>query len=609
LHLFRQEPLTYGAENINLSILHNQIVKISSSCGGAVEMEELLAVARGARPADLVLRNLRVIDVLAEEVYPGDIALCGDRIAGIGPGYRGREEVDLGGRLVCPGLIDAHVHIESSLVRPREYARAAVARGVTTVVANPHEIANVLGREGVRYMARDGERGPLGILLTVPSSVPATPLATSGAALDHLDLEQLREEPGVVGLGEVMDFAGVASGRRQLLEELALFSGHIIDGHCPGLGGHDLNAYAAAGIVSDHECATIGEARAKLRCGMKLFLREGSAARNLRDLLPLLTSANERWLSFCTDDLNPQDLLHQGSIDHLVRMAMAAGVEPITAIRMATLNPAEHFRLGDRGLIAPGRRADLVLLETLQGFSPTHIYQSGKLVSRMGKLPGYHGEVGDFSEPKGLRRTVNLNVGQLDFAVHARGTKVRVIGIVPDQLVTEELILEARTENGLAVAAPERDLLKLAVVERHHGSGRIGVGFVRGMGLRQGAMASTVAHDHHNLIVIGADDQSMLSAASAVIEASGGLAIAVGEQVLELLPLPVAGLMSDRPIEDVAGKSTNLRTLAQQFGSSLADPFMTLSFLGLEVIPALKLTDYGLVDVKRMQLVPLFPED
>jgi adenine deaminase len=574
-----------------------------------MDIEKLLAVARGEQPADLVLRNLRLVDVLAQQIQWSEIALCGDRIAGIGRGYRALAEADLGGRLVCPGLIDAHVHIESSLVRPREYARAAAARGITTVIANPHEIANVLGLEGVRYMARDGAQGPLDILLTVPSSVPATALATSGAALDHRDLESLREDPSVIGLGEVMDFAGVIAGRRQLLEELALYRGRIIDGHCPGLTGKGLNAYVAAGISSDHECSTVEEAQAKLRCGMRLFLREGSAARNLHDLLPLLTPANERWLSFCTDDLNPQDLLHQGAIDHLVRLAVAAGVEPLLAIRMATLNPAEHYRLADRGLIAPGRRGDLVVLESLEDFSPAGVYQAGKLVSSGGRLPGFRGGGEDRTEPERLRSSVAVDVGQLDFAVTARGSRVRVIGVVPDQLITEELVLPAQTENGLAVAAPARDLLKLAVIERHRGSGRIGQGFVRGMGLRQGAMAGTVAHDHHNLIVVGADDRSMQSAARAVTEAGGGLAVAVGEQVLGLLPLPVAGLMSDRPIEEVAAKAAQLKSLTQQLGSSLGDPFMTLSFLGLEVIPALKLTDQGLVDVNRMQLVPLFPED
>jgi adenine deaminase len=572
-----------------------------------MDKETLLAVARGDRPADLVLRNLGLVDVLAREIYPSEIALFGDRIAGLGKGYVGKAEVDLGGCFVCPGLIDAHVHIESSLVRPREYARAAVARGVTTVIANPHEIANVLGLEGVRYMARDGELGPLEILLTVPSSVPASFLATSGASLEHADLERLRDDVGVVGLGEVMDFPGVVNGKSHLLAELALFQGRIIDGHCPGLGGKDLNGYVASGITSDHESTDLDEAREKLRCGMKLYLREGSAARNLRDLLPLPTPANERWISFCTDDLNPQDLLHKGSIDHLVRMAVKGGMDMISAIRMATLNPAEHFRLADRGFIGPGRRADLVVLENLENFVPAAVYLGGKPVSNGGSLPRFDSGCGDDAEPQKLRSSVLVDEGKLDFSVEALGSRIRVIGVIPGQLVTEELIVDARIENGLAVADPERDLLKLAVVERHRGSGRTGLGFVRGMGLRQGAMAGTVAHDHHNLIVLGTDDHSMCTAARAVIESNGGLAIAHADEVACLLPLPIAGLMSDRPIEEVAAKAARLKNLAAGFGSSLDDPFMTLSFLGLEVIPSLKLTDLGLVDVNLVKIVSLFP--
>jgi adenine deaminase len=463
--------------------------------------------------------------------------------------------------------------------------------------------------EGVRYMARDGECGPCDILLTVPSSVPATPLATSGAALSLDDLARLREDPGVVGLGEVMDFGGVIAGKEHLLRELALFQGRVIDGHCPGLAGQGLAAYVAAGIRSDHECTTAREARAKLQCGMRLFLREGSAARNLRDLLPVLTPAVERRLSFCTDDLSPADLLHTGSIDHMVRLAVKAGVPAMLAIRMATLNPAEHFRLEDRGRIAPGCRCDLVVVDNPLDFRPFQVYQAGRLVAQGGKMTEKQDDAREVEEPQRLRRSVAVDWRQVDLAVPAEGERVRVIDLVPDQLVTRELILPASIEKGRAVADPQRDLLKLAVIERHTASGRIGLGFVRGMGLRQGALAGTVAHDHHNLITVGADDRSMLTAARAVGAAQGGLAVAVGEQVLCLLPLPVAGLMSDLGIEEVARRAAELDAAAGELGTTLRDPFMTLSFLALEVIPDLKLTDRGLVDVRRMQLVPLFPGD
>lgn len=572
-----------------------------------MDVQRLLAVARGDQPADLVLRNLRLVDVFTETSSPGEIAVCGTRIAGVGRGYGGKEEVDLEGRWVCPGLIDAHLHIESSLVRPREYGRAAAVRGVTTVIANPHEIANVFGVEGVRYMIRDGERGPCDILLTVPSSVPASPLATSGAALSLDDLVLLREDSGVVGLGEVMDFGGVIAGKEHLLRELALFRGRVVDGHCPGLAGQELAAYVAAGIRSDHECTTAQEARAKLQCGMRIFLREGSAARNLRDLLPALTPAVERRLSFCTDDLSPGDLLHTGSIDHLVRLAVKAGVPPMLAIRMATLNPAEHFRLEDRGRIVPGCRCDLVVVDNPLDFRPFQVYQAGRLVAQGGELTEKQGDPREVDEPERLRRSVAVDWRQVDLTVPAKGERIRVIGLVPDQLVTRHLILPARIENSHAVADPQRDLLKLAVIERHRASGRVGLGFVQGMGLRQGALAGTVAHDHHNLVAIGADDRSMLTAAKAVAEANGGLAAAVGQQVLCLLPLPIAGLMSDLSIEEVARRVAELEVAAGSLGTRLGNPFMTLSFLALEVIPDLKLTDRGLVDVQKMQLVPLFP--
>jgi len=437
----------------------------------------------------------------------------------------------------------------------------------------------------------------------MPSSVPATPLATTGAALGPAELQQLRDHPQVVGLGEVMDFPGVIAGRSRLLAEIALFRGQAVDGHCPGLTGAGLQAYAAAGISSDHESTTIAEARAKLRCGMRLFLREGSAAHNLMDLLPLLNRYNERWLSLCTDDLHPADLLEKGAIDHLVRLAVAAGVPPITALRLATLNPAEHYRLEDRGLIAPGRRADLLVVDSLEAFSPVAVYQAGRLVAEDGRLlTGGQGQ----QIAVGPANSVQVDWRRLDLAIPAQGRRMRTIGMVQGQLVTECRIMPARIVNGQALADPARDLLKMAVIERHRASGRTGLGFVTGLGLQRGAMASTVAHDHHNLMVIGADDRSMLTAARAVATAGGGQAVTLGEEVLALLPLPIAGLMSERPIEEVAAAVSRLTAAARQLGCSLAAPFMDMSFLGLEVIPALKLTDRGLVQVENMELVPLF---
>lgn len=582
---------------------------VLATVGHPVTLSRLVAIARGDEPADLVLTNARLVESLSGKTEATEIAIAGPLVAGVGGAYRGREVVDLGGRYVCPGFIDAHVHLESALVRPREYARAVVPRGVTTVISNPHEIANVLGIEGIRFMLEDAERTAMDAFVMVPSCVPATTLSTSGAALAHADLLPLLSERRVIGLGEVMDFHGVVAGDARVLAEIDAFRGRPVDGHCPGLGGRALNAYLAAGIASDHECTEPGEAAEKLRRGMRIFIREGSAARDLKALLPVITRANERWLCFCTDDRQPPDLLEEGSIDHLVRQAISWGVAPATAIRMATLNPAEHFRLHDRGTVVPGRRADLVVFSDLAVPVPERVYQGGALVARDGAMvPTEAGrEVAEL--PPGVRNTVSLDWSRLDLRIPARGPRIRVIGAVAGHVITGSFVTEPRVEDGWAVADPERDLLKIAVVERHRSSGRMGSGFVRGIGLKRGAIASTVVHDHHNLMVIGADDRSMESAARAVAGEGGGQAAALGDRVMALLPLPIAGLMSDEPIERVRDRMNSLIAAARALGSPLRDPFATMSFLGLEVVPSLKLTDLGLVDVDAMEIVPLFLPD
>jgi len=568
-----------------------------------LDLPRLLAVARGDEPADLLLTGARLVDVLSGEVYPTSIALAGPFIAGLGD-YPARRTIDLGGRYVAPGLIDAHVHIESSQVPPPEFARAVVPRGVTTVVTDPHEIANVLGLPGIRFMLEDSEGIPLDVLVNAPSCVPATDLETSGARLEAADLVALLDEPRVLGLAEVMSFPGVIQGDAAVLEKLRAFRGRPVDGHCPGVSGHALQAYAAAGIGSDHEAVTVEEAREKLRAGLTVFLREASNARNLRDLLPLVTPVTERRCCLCTDDRQPEDLLDEGSIDHLVRLAIREGLDPVTAIRLATLNPAEHYRLSDRGAVAPGRRADLFVFSDLAAPRAEMVFRGGELVAEGGELA----VALPHRDYSGQPRTVHIDRGRLDFAIPARGRKVRVIGVIPDQLLTTSLVMEATLCDGLAVADPERDLLKMAVVERHRATGGLGLGFVHGVGLQRGAIAGTVAHDHHNLVVIGADDLSMRTAALAVADAGGGQAVALGEEVLSLLPLPIAGLMSDRPIREVANQAKALREAAQRLGVRLRDPFMAMSFLALEVIPSLKLTDKGLVDVELFEVVPLFVE-
>ncbi len=567
-----------------------------------MKLPDLLAVARGEVPADLVLKNARLVNVAGGEVHDADVAIAGGRVAGLAPGARGERQVDLGGRFVAPGLIDAHVHIESSLVPPAEFARAVVPRGVTTVITDPHEIANVRGLEGIRFMLRDAESVPLTVFVNAPSCVPATHLATSGAALDAAALAELLGEPRLLGLAEVMSFPAVVAGDAAVLAKLDAFAGRLIDGHCPGLSGAALDAYAAAGISSDHECTTVEEAREKLRRGMTVFIREATGARNLEALLPLVTAATERHLCLCTDDRQPSDLLGEGSVDHMVRRAIESGIEPLTALRLATLNPAEHYRLGDRGALVPGRRADLMVFSDLAAPRAEQVYIAGRLVAEGGRPLFERGVLA----VDGMRGSVHLGAGELDFSVAAGGGQLRVIGIVPDQLITEPLSADATLADGRAVADPGRDLAKIAVVERHRGSGRIGKGFVRGFGLARGALAGTVAHDHHNLMVVGVCDRSMQTAARAVAEAGGGLAAADGDRVLALLPLPIAGLMSERPIEEVRGAMDELIAAARGLGSTLHDPFMAMSFSGLEVIPSLKLTDRGLVDVDRFEIVPLF---
>jgi adenine deaminase len=566
-----------------------------------MNLPRTLAVARGDEPADLLLRNARLVNVLSGEIHPADIAIAGPTIAGVGENYHGRQEIDLGGRYVCPGFLDAHVHIESSMVTPSELSKALVPRGVTTIITDPHEIANVLGLDGIRFMLGDAAGAVLDVWINAPSCVPATDLETSGARLEAMDLEELLAEPRVLGLAEVMNFPGVIRGDEAVLAKLRVFRGRVKDGHCPGVTGHRLSAYAASGISSDHECVTVDEAREKLRAGLAVFLREASNAKNLRDLLPLVTPANERRLCLCTDDRHPLDLLEEGSIDHLVRVAIAEGVDPLTAIRMATLNTAEHYRMDDRGAVAPGRRADLVVFSNLDAPRAEMVFVSGELVARDGRmLVKQLRRLYDH-----LPRTVRIDPESLELSIYApgraAGSHARVIGVIPDQLITRHLTREVPVRDGLAVADPARDLLKMAVVERHRGTGNVGLGFVAGVGLTRGAIASTVAHDHHNLVVIGADDVSMRAAALAVAETGGGQAVAVGENAVARLPLPIAGLMSDWEIEHVRDRMRLLLDRAHGLGAQLRDPFMAMSFLALEVIPALKLTDKGLRVVRDLR--------
>lgn len=561
-----------------------------------------LAAARGDVAADLVLRNGQLVNVISGEIYQTDIVIHDRHVVALGAGYSGRQEVDLAGMVVAPGLIDAHVHIESSLVTPPEFARAVLPHGVTTVVADPHEIANVLGLEGMRYMLERAKNVPLNMYVMASSCVPATDMETSGARLEAEDLAQLVDHPWVLGLAELMNYPAVALGDEGMLDKIALFKGRALDGHAPALTGPTLNAYAAAGVQSEHECTTVSEAREKLRLGLTIFIREGTTTRNLIPLLPLITAENHGAICFCTDDRMPADLMDEGSIDHMLRVAIAAGIDPIMAIRMGSYNTARHFGLKKHGAVAPGKYADIVVVPDLGDFQPAQVYRGGRLVAQDGAMIGERRQTRRLD----LRSTVNIGAAPLDFSIKAEGERIRVIGTITDQVATEHLVEEAKIVDGLAVSDIERDILKFAMLERHRASGNIGLGFIKGFGLRRGAIAGTVAHDHHNLAVIGVDDESMLRAVAAIVAMGGGLAAVDGAAVLARLPLPVAGLLSELPIDAVRVQYDGLIEAARTLGNRMSDPFMVMSFMGLEVIPKLKLTDMGLVDVEQFKLLDLF---
>jgi adenine deaminase len=559
------------------------------------ELARRLAVARGDEPADTVLRGGLVFSAFTREWLEADVAIADGWIAGIGE-YAGRETVEAAGRFVVPGFIDAHMHLESSKLLVDEFARLVLPMGTTTVVVDPHEIANVLGTDGVHWLADLCHGLPLDVFFMASSSVPASAFESPRRPLLPGDLEGLLRRKRVLGLAEMMNFPGVVSGDRSELAKLGLSGATHVDGHAPGVLGKELQAYAAAGIRSDHEARTVEEGRERLRAGMWLLIREASGARNLHALLPLVHEFGPGRLAFCTDDREPEHIADEGHVNSMVREAVAAGVAAEDALVMASLNPATWHGLGDRGAVAPGFVADLLVLPDLERFEPDLVLKGGRPV----------GEIPRPQVPEWVRHTVRVRpVSTNDLQVPWEGGAMRVIGIVPDQIVTEALVEAPTVERGRAVADPERDLVKIAVVERHLGTGRIGIGFVRGLGLRSGAMASTVAHDAHNIVVVGVKDGDMSRAVQRLSETGGGVVVIENGIVKAELPLPVAGLLSDAPLEEVLAASRACLDAARRQGCVLASPFQSLAFLALSVIPSLKITDRGLVDVERFELVPL----
>ncbi|MFO7948104.1 MAG: adenine deaminase [Armatimonadota bacterium] len=569
---------------------------------------QMVARAHGDAPCDILLRGAQVVNVFTGDIQQVDVAIADGFVVGVGDGYEAAEQIDVSGRFLCPGLIDAHMHLESTQVTLPEFARAVVPRGVTACLLDPHEIANVHGIAGIDYLLQSRQGVPLQVFIMAPSCVPATDMETSGARLKAADIRTLLQREGILGLGEMMNYPGVIYGDPEVLAKLeaAREMDAPIDGHAPGVTGADLCAYIAAGCLSDHECTQAAEADEKLARGMYVYLREGSSARNMADLVPAVTPANARRCCLCTDDRHPGDLASEGGVDFALRRAVQEGIEPVQAVQMATLNAAERFGLTRRGwgAIAPGYRADIVVLQDLEQFDADQVFIGGQLVARDGEMAV------DLPQPPQPPPDA-INIGWDSFSgldIPAEGRTIRVIGLQEHQVITEHLTMEPTVASGCAVSDPDRDLLKLAVFERHHATGNVGLAFVTGLGLKEGAIASSVAHDSHNIVVAGVSDADMLAAVRAIERAGGGQVAVCDGEVVAMLMLPIAGLMSDRPLDKIIGQVQALHQAAITLGATFSQPFMALSFLALGVIPKLRLTDLGLVDVEAFKQVSLWAD-
>lgn len=557
--------------------------------------QRIIAVAAGREKADLVLKNAKYLNVFSNEFLCGDIAVANGLIAGVGK-YDGKTEIDVSGKLVLPGFIDAHIHLESSMVTPAEFAKAVVAHGTTTVITDPHEITNVMGIDGVEYMIQASQNLPIDVHFMMPSCVPATEIDESGAELDCKDIDLYLDNKKVLGLAEMMNYVGVINGDKNVLSKIVTSQAHHkkIDGHAPELSGNDLNAYIAAGVYSDHECSTFENALEKLRKGQFIMIREGTAAHNLKALMPLLTQQYYSRCMFATDDKHPSDLLYGGHIDYIVKQALKNGADPIVALKTATHHAARYFLLNNKGAIASGYLADIVVVDNLEDFNVETVFKSGKLV--------FDGEVKDFSAPTVDEKlaekcfdTFHLDsVTPSSFKVDG---KLGLIGLVGGELLTRNL----GTADKIDV---ENDILKIACIERHKGTNHIGVGYVKGYSLKSGAVATSVAHDSHNIITVGCNDDDIAVAVNAIKDSKGGIAVVENGKIKALLELPIAGLMSDEPLTTVNEKLENAKSSAYELGADKSiDPFMTLSFLSLPVIPSLRITTKGVFDAENWKML------
>ena len=564
----------------------------------------LIGVAKGEIPADLLIKNAQVVNVFIGKIFTSNVAIAGKYIAGIGDYQTGKQIIDAKNLYLIPGLMDAHIHLESTLLTPSAFARAVISHGTTSIFIDPHEIANVLGIKGINYMLKATENLPLNVFILVPSCVPATNLETSGASIPAEKIAKLLQHPRVVGLAEMMNFPGVINADKTVLAKIKVTheAKKIIDGHAPLLLKKPLQAYVSVGIDSDHETTQLDEAIEKLEAGMWLMLRQGTAAKNLLSLLPAINSFTVHRCLLCCDDKEPTDLQEQGHIDHLIKLAIKAGINPIWAIKMATINCAQRFGIKRLGAIAPGYRADLILVKNLNDFQIETVIKNGKVIFEEGTLKV---SLSPYIEPE-VTNTVHLkDISPDDFRIFVQGEKVRVIGLLPDQIITKHLIKEVTKNREEIVADLEQNIIKIAVIERHHATGNIGLGLISGLGLKKGAIASSVSHDSHNIVVAGVNNQDMYIAVKAVEKMQGGFVLVENEMVKAGLALPIAGLISPLSAQEVGFHMKTLCQEAKNLGISLPNPFLTLSFVALPVIPELRLTDKGLVDVNKFEFVGL----